>query len=64
MILPAAPCEHCLGPTEFIVELSAVGSDPGHRVYFCQACKRHTWTTWRHGERQQQSQPKDDEPKE
>jgi hypothetical protein len=53
------PCEHCAGPTEFISELQPLGSAPGHRVYFCESCKRTTWTTWRTGQQQQQPQPKE-----
>ena len=40
------PCDYCGSPTKFATELQPLGSEPGHRVYFCEACKRYTWTKW------------------
>ena len=51
------PCEYCTGPTEFITNIQPLGNDPGHRIYFCEACKRHTWTKWWATQQQQQQQP-------
>jgi hypothetical protein len=47
-------CDHCAGPTKFAAEIQPIGSDPGHRIYYCEACKRLTWTTWRVSQAQQQ----------
>jgi hypothetical protein len=52
-MLEAVPCQTCAGPTTFITELAPLGSEPGHRVYFCESCKRYTWITWRNTEQQQ-----------
>jgi DNA-directed RNA polymerase subunit RPC12/RpoP len=60
-MLETIRCERCAGPTTFVTELSPLGSDPGHRVYYCAACKQHTWTTSRPSlqqQQQQQQQPK------
>jgi hypothetical protein len=51
-----APCDHCAGPTTFTTELAPLGGRPGHRVVFCDSCRRYTWTTWRHTQQQQQQQ--------
>jgi hypothetical protein len=59
----AAACEYCAGPTTLITELAPLGSHPGHRIYFCESCKRHTWTEWRITQ-QQQAEPKKDDSKE
>jgi len=58
-MLEVAPCQSCAGPTIFTTELAPLGSDPGHRVFFCESCKRYTWATWRHTQQQQQSQKKE-----
>jgi hypothetical protein len=50
------PCDHCAGPTTFAAELAPLGSEPGHRIHFCAACKHYTWTTWRIVQPQQQQQ--------
>jgi hypothetical protein len=72
----SVPCEHCGTQADFVTEVSALGSDPGRRVYFCDSCKRSTWVTWpvvlrtppQMGQpvqqQQQQPQPKNDPPKE
>jgi hypothetical protein len=52
--LGVVACQSCAGPTTFTTELQPLGRDPGHRVYWCEACRRYTWMTWR--SRQQQSQ--------
>jgi hypothetical protein len=49
-------CEFCAGPTTFSTEMAPLGNEPGHRVFFCESCKRFTWTTWRVGQQQQQPQ--------
>jgi hypothetical protein len=41
------PCDYCGSPTKFATELQPLGSEPGHRVYLCEACKRYTWAKWR-----------------
>jgi hypothetical protein len=48
------PCDRCAGPTSFTAQLSPLGSEPGHRIHFCSACQRHTWTTWQFTPQQQQ----------
>lgn len=40
------PCEHCGTQAVFSTELSPLGSEPGHRIYQCPGCKRHTWIAW------------------
>jgi hypothetical protein len=74
----AVPCEHCGAQAAFSTEISPLGSEPGHRVYQCPDCKRHTWVAWQmmpqhapqrqqpvqQQQQQQQAQPKKDEPKE
>jgi hypothetical protein len=40
-------CDYCAKPTAFAAELQPLGTEPGHRVWFCEACSRYTWTTWR-----------------
>jgi hypothetical protein len=49
------PCDYCRSPTKFATELQPLGSEPGYRVYFCEACKRYTWTKWRISQQQQPS---------
>jgi hypothetical protein len=56
----AVPCEHCTGPTTFTTELQPLGSQPGHRVFFCDVCKRYTWTEFRIAQQQQQPQKKNE----
>ena len=46
-------CDYCGGPTAFATEIPPLGRDPGHKVFFCDPCKRHTWTTWYIAEIQQ-----------
>jgi hypothetical protein len=73
----STPCEHCAGATSLTTELAPLGSDPGHRVYYCSHCKRYTWTAWWHGtagaqaqsrpaqqqqQRQQQARSEEEEP--
>jgi hypothetical protein len=42
------PCEHCGGPTNLKLELPPLGREPGHSIYECDSCSRHTWTKkWR-----------------
>jgi hypothetical protein len=53
-----ARCDHCAGPTIFTTELAPLGGEPGHRVFFCEPCRRYTWKTWRHTQQQQQPQKK------
>ena len=38
-------CDCCGGPTTFATEIRPLGRDPGHQVFYCEACERHTWTT-------------------
>ena len=52
-MLEVVPCQTCAGPTTFTTELQPLGNEPGHRVYYCDVCKRYTWTTWYFVERQQ-----------
>jgi hypothetical protein len=52
-MLDVVACQSCAGPTTFATELQPLGRDPGHRVYWCESCRRYTWMTWRS---QQQSQ--------
>ena len=47
-MLEVVPCQSCAGPTDFVTELQPLGDQSGHRVYYCQSCKRYTWTTWRY----------------
>ena len=47
-------CDYCGGSTTFATEIHPLGRDPGHKVFFCDPCKRHTWTTWYIAEIQQQ----------
>jgi hypothetical protein len=54
MQFPSISCEKCAGPTAFTTEIAPLGSEPGHRMFFCAACKHHTWTTWRNSQQQQQ----------
>ena len=57
-MLEVVPCQSCAGPTTFTTELAPLGSEPGHRVYYCEACRRYTWTTWRiTRERQSKDEP-------
>ena len=56
-MLDVVPCESCAGPTELAMELESTGAAPGHRVFFCEDCRRYTWRTWRVVQQQQQSQP-------
>src|SRR5262245_40813136 len=44
-MLEIVPCQSCAGPTTFSIELEPLGSEPGHRVYYCESCHRYTWTT-------------------
>jgi hypothetical protein len=53
-MLEVVPCQSCAGPTTFTTELQPLGSEAGHRVYYCDVCKRHTWTTWHFVEQQRQ----------
>jgi hypothetical protein len=46
-MLEVVPCQSCAGPTTFTTEMQPLGNEPGHRVYYCEACRRYTWTTWR-----------------
>ena len=69
----AMPCEHCGMEVDFVTEVSALGREPGHRVYFCDSCQRSTWITWPpvlqtppqigrpQQQQQQQQQPKKDD---
>ena len=59
-MLDVVPCQSCAGPTAFTTELQSHGRDLGHRVYFCESCKRYTWTSRRYPQQQQQSQPEED----
>jgi hypothetical protein len=47
------PCDYCGRATNFATELQPLGSEPGHQVWFCDACKRYTWTKWRIIQQQQ-----------
>jgi hypothetical protein len=47
------PCEHCGGQTTFSAEMQPLGNEPGHHVFFCEACKRYTWVTWRQPQQSQ-----------
>src|SRR5262245_14897612 len=53
---PSQPCDHCEGPTNFKTEIQPLGTEPGHRVFWCDACKRYTWTMWRISQQQEQPQ--------
>jgi uncharacterized protein with PIN domain len=46
-------CDYCGGPTTFATEIQPLGRDPGHKVFFCEPCKRHTWTAGHSAELQQ-----------
>jgi hypothetical protein len=39
-------CDHCGGPARFAAEIQPLGRQPGHRVFECVSCNRHTWATW------------------
>jgi hypothetical protein len=58
LMLEVVACQSCAGPTTFTTEMQPLGAEPGHRVYFCESCKRYTWMTWRITQQQQQSQKK------
>jgi hypothetical protein len=49
-------CDTCAGPTTFTAQMMPLGAQPGHRVFFCESCKRYTWTTWQMTQQQQQPQ--------
>ena len=49
-------CNYCGGPTTIATAIQPLGSEPGHYVWFCEACKRHTWAKRRMA---QQEQPHD-----
>jgi hypothetical protein len=59
-MLEVVACQSCAGPTTFTTEMQPLGSEPGHRVYFCETCKRYTWMTWQNAQQQQQRQIKED----
>jgi hypothetical protein len=40
------PCKSCGTPTTFATEIAPLGTEPGHRVYQCPACKRFTSIDW------------------
>jgi hypothetical protein len=52
-MLEVTPCQSCAGPTKFSTEIQPLGAAPGHRVYWCESCKRYTWTTWHSDEEPQ-----------
>jgi len=67
-MLDVIACQSCAGPTTFITEIAPLGSAPGHRVHFCESCRRYTWSTWHVAQQQQQQRqpqkkPKPDEPR-
>jgi hypothetical protein len=51
------PCQTCAGPTIFTTEIQPLGSELGHRIYFCEFCRRYTWVTWKVTQQQQQQPP-------
>ena len=65
-------CERCGTLVKHALELPAVGSDKGARVYTCPDCQHRTWAAWQsvpvvpqqqqaQQQEQEQEQQKDDE---
>lgn len=50
-------CEHCSKEAQFCTQLAPFGTDPGYRIYRCDACDHLTWARWG-GSYQQQQQPR------
>src|SRR5438045_1512271 len=49
-------CDNCAAPTALASEIQPLGSEPGHRIFLCGSCGRHTWKPWKKAEGQQHQQ--------